>query len=220
MRTRNTIVAVLTACGLLATAPAAFAAGGPNGQGDPIIGNVVGTNAADRTVLGSDATACTATVQRGLGNGQYGPPVVHHYTIAGLLSLAHCPDLGVVLTRRADPIADLAVTWFATPPEISNSVYVLRHLAVLTSSAAEAFPSYVGSRDFNGDKRGDLWESTDQSEHFTTLLRQGRGFVAGPAEFFSSDPLPPVAFGRLDNTAGIDIAAGFRSAHRDQLGLL
>ncbi|HTZ44850.1 MAG TPA: hypothetical protein VMB79_13385 [Jatrophihabitans sp.] len=220
MRVRNAIIAVISACGLLAAMPAAFADGsGPNGRGDPIIGNVIGSPVPDRTTLGFDATACTATVERGLGHGHYAKPVVHHYTIPGLASLSRCPDMGVAVQRRYSAAADLAVTWFIAPPEVTNSIYVLRHFAVLSSSVGGDFPSYVGSQDFNGDRFGDIWESTDQDEQFTTMLRQGKGFVAGPASFYNISTLPALAFGRLDNTPGTDIAAGYISPHRDQQGL-
>ena len=181
--------------------------------------SVVLGNSSTLTWSSTNATACTATVQPGLGQGRYGAPVVHHYTIAGLTDPTQCPDMGVALSRPFSSIDDLAVTWFVTPPQLANSVYVLRNFIVLTSSSGEQLPSYVGSQDFNGDGRGDLWESTDQDEQFTTLLRQGTGFVPGPATFYTIQALPPLAFGHLDNTPGTDLVAAFNSPDRDQPGL-
>lgn len=217
MRKRNAVIAAIAAFGLLAIAPSAFADSG-NGRHDPIIGNVTGNYQADRTTLGSDSTGCTATVERGLGHGHYAAPVVHHYTIAGLSSPALCPDMGTTVERRWTAVDDLVVTWFNQPPGVS-SVYVLRNFHVLSGSDGEQFPSFVGSQDFNGDGRGDVWTTSDQDEQFSTLLRSGSGFVTGPASFYTVQANPSLAFGRLDNRAGTDIAAGYISPRRDQAGL-
>jgi len=205
-------------CALFLAAPAASATTG-NARHDPIIGNVAGSWIPDRTTLGYDASGCTASVERGLGHGRYAKAVVHHYTIAGLPSFAQCPDLGVAVHRRWTARDDLAVTWFSQPPGITEPLVVLRNFVPLSASAGNGYPSYVGTQDFNGDGRGDIWESTDQDASFTTYLRDGSGFSQGPAMFFNDTPQPSLAFGRLDNKRGTDIAAGYLSSHRDQPGL-
>lgn len=217
MKTRNVMTAAVAAGALLTITPAAFAAG--NGRNDPILGNVTGSSISDRTTLGYDDTSCTATVERGLGHGNYAAPVVHHYSVPGLQSTRQCPDMGVTIKRRWSATDDLAVTFFDKPISASSAVYVLRNFQVRSGSEAGSFPSFVGSEDFNGDGRGDLWESTDQQQSFTTLIRDGRGFVPGAASFINSTSNPSVAFGKLDNKAGTDIAAGYVSLDRDQNGL-
>lgn len=220
MKTRTLACAAAAALAVFTLAPSAFAADTGNGRNQPIIGNVVGDNTPDRTTLGYDSTGCTATVERGLGHGHYAAPVVHHYTVTGVTDPALCPDMGATVQRRATPIDDLVVTWFVLRPGITTPLVLLRHFHVLSASTAGGeFPSYVGSQDFNGDRRGDLWESTDEDANFTTYLRSGSGFVPGPASFFNDTTLPSLAFGKLDRNPGTDIAAGYLSSHRDQAGL-
>ena len=42
----------------------------------------------------------------------------------------------------------LVVTWFNAPGGPAQNVYVLRHVAVLSGSAADAFPSVIGHLGF------------------------------------------------------------------------
>jgi hypothetical protein len=200
--------------------PSAVGASPPGGNSanQPIYGNIVGSPARDRATLGFDGTSCAVTVEAGLGGGRFGAAVVHEYTIPGLTNRADCPDMGVAVRRHHARVDDLVVTWFNAPSGPAQNVYVLRHISVLSGSAADAFPSIIGSQDFNGDRRGDIWESTDLFDGFTTFLRQGDGFVRGPASFENQTPLPSLAFGHLDDTPGTDIAAGYVARH-DQPGL-
>jgi hypothetical protein len=218
MRLRRTAIFATTVLTVLGCAPAAFADTG-NARNAPIIGDVTGDHINDRSVLGKDATGCTVTVEPGKARGGYGAAVIHHYLIPGSTVPTYCPDMGVAVYRSAKTASDLAVTWFSGPIGGASNAYVLRNFTVLSGAAGQSTPSYVGTADFDGDGHGDLWESSDESSSFETFIRHGKTFEAGPASFFSIQPLPSFVLGDLDRKRGTDIAAGYLSPMTDQVGL-
>ncbi|SOD70455.1 hypothetical protein SAMN05892883_0153 [Jatrophihabitans sp. GAS493] len=191
-----------------------------DGRNQPFLGNVTGGARPDRITLGSDANGCTVTVEKGRANGTFAPPVVHEYTIPGLAAGGICPDMGVAVARKHSATDDIVVTWFDGPyPSTLNHSYALGGFHVLSAAGpTEWMPSVIGSQDFNGDGRGDLWESTDQGEGFQTFLRSGATFVAGPIHFANDHPGVPVNFGNLDGKRGTDIATSYAFSHGPQPG--
>ncbi|GIG89328.1 FG-GAP-like repeat-containing protein [Plantactinospora endophytica] len=196
------VVAAATAATVGLAAPPARA----GWQDEPIIADVNGDGRPDRNTLGTlpGTTSCAVRVELGLPAGGYGPARSYAY----LPSTAYCPDMGVGVNLDADAANELAVTWFAgPPPSVGSTLLVLDSFAVSGGFDTIDQPSYIGTADFNGDGRQDVYEWTDQGAGFRTYLNTGTGSLTpGPVRYCSGRPQYQLADFDADGAMDVTIA--------------
>ncbi|GAB3962694.1 FG-GAP-like repeat-containing protein [Plantactinospora veratri] len=187
-----TVVIVLVASlGIAGPAPAPTWAGG---RGEQIFGDVDGDGFGDRVTLGLvQPDLCSVIVERGTASGDYRLPVAYVYLRPGGSGMGtRCPELGVAVDLDTDRREELVVAWFAGPPPT-----VPYNLMVLNESFQPSFglvsaifaPFYLGSADFNGDGREDVYSITDQGQGIETYLNLGNGRLTHGPEQWCARPL-------------------------------
>ncbi|MDG4828822.1 Ig-like domain-containing protein [Solwaraspora sp. WMMD1047] len=179
----TTASTVLIAATAVVLGPAAAVAGG---RGDPIHGDVDGDGLPDRVYLGViQPDLCSVIVEYGLPDGGYRNPRAYGYLKPGGTGIAtRCPDLGVALDLDWDGVDSLVLGWFPGPPATppGNLIILGRDFMPAGSLPAAIFqPTMLGTDDFNGDGRLDVYAVTDQGEGFETHLNLGDGrLTPGP----------------------------------------
>ncbi|MBF9133467.1 VCBS repeat-containing protein [Plantactinospora sp. S1510] len=199
-------IAMVTAAVTIATVGAAAPAARAGWQDEPIIADVNGDGLADRNILGlvPGTSDCTVLVELGRPGGGYATARSYPY----LSSAVYCPDMGVGLNFDSDAPAELALTWFSgPPPSVSSTLLVLDDFAVSGGFDTIFQPSYIGTADFNGDGRQDIYEWTDQGNGFTTYLNTGTGTLTpGPLRYCSGRPQYELADFDRDGAMDVTIA--------------
>ncbi|MFY1687623.1 Ig-like domain-containing protein [Plantactinospora sp. WMMB782] len=185
------------------TAPPALA-GWPD---EPIVADVNGDGRPDRNMLGAapGTSGCVVRVELGRPGGGYGPAQSYPY----LSSAEYCPDMGVGLDLDSDAADELVVTWFAgPPPSIDDTLLLLDGFRVIHGFRTIWQPSYIGTADFNGDGRQDVYEWTDQGDGFATYLATTGGtLVPGPVRYCSGRPQYQLA--DFDADGAMDVAIAY-----------
>ncbi|MDG4789589.1 Ig-like domain-containing protein [Micromonospora sp. WMMD1102] len=199
---RITFVAIaVTAATVGLAAPAAWA----GWQHEPIVADVNGDGRADRNTLGTlpGTSDCAVRVELGRPGG-YGPARSYRY----LTAAPDCPDMGVGLDLDGDAANELAVTWFSGPPPgIDHTLLVLDDFAVSAGFDTITQPSYIGTADFDGDGRQDIYQWDDQGSGFSTYLNTGAGaLVPGPVRYCSGRPQYQLADFDADGAMDVTIA--------------
>ncbi|MEO3741914.1 Ig-like domain-containing protein [Plantactinospora sp. B5E13] len=199
-----TMAVTMAAVGVVGLGALPASAGGP---GEPIIADVNGDGRPDRAVLDLVVTAasnCRVAVSLGLSGGGYGTPQTYTYLTLPA-DEPNCPDMGVGVNLDADVPAELAVAWFAGPPTtVSNTLLVLDNFRVAHGFNTIYQPSYLGTADFDGDQREDIYQWTDQGEGFATYLATTTGtLVPGPVRYCAGPHTPELA--DFDQNAAMDV---------------
>lgn len=207
MRLLAGATALAATIGLGTGAASAHPAGGAvspisgNGRHDALYGDVTQDGIPDRVMLGGadpigDTSRCTLLVEPGLAAGGYGPAETHHYDGTSARLTGYCPDMGVVL-----PDGRIVVAGFLG----GDGLIVLSDFQRVGSYPTNTMPSFIGTEDFNGDGRADVWESTDQQDILTTYVRAADGsFTPGPLAIraFTSG-----YFAEMEGRPGRDVVA-------------
>jgi hypothetical protein len=170
---------------VLTAAPAVATASGA--QGEPLLGDLNNDRIIDRVAL-SDAPPehCAVHVELGLPQGGFQTSQTHTYPRpGGVDGVSYCPDMGVVVDLGGDGTVELVLAWFdGRPPGVDTDLLVLRDFTPVAGFEAIYQPSNIRVADFNGDRRQDVYEWTDQGEGFVSYLNTAEGRLEpGPVRF-------------------------------------
>ncbi|GAA3748275.1 hypothetical protein GCM10022225_35310 [Plantactinospora mayteni] len=181
------VVVVLVALGGVAgpTPTPAWAAG----RGEQVLGDVNGDGFTDRITLGLvQPDLCSVIVEYGTSSGDYRLPVAFVYLRPGGSGTGtRCPELGVAVDLNGDRREELVVAWYpGPPPTVPYNLMVLDNSFQPSSGLVSAIfaPYHLGTADFDGDGREDVYSVTDQGQGIETYLNPGTGsLVQGPEEW-------------------------------------
>ncbi|WP_422773437.1 FG-GAP-like repeat-containing protein [Plantactinospora sp. WMMC1484] len=186
-RTALVVVMVIVAAtgGAVARAPLAWA----GGRGEQVLGDVNGDGFTDRITLGLvQPDFCSVIVEYGTASGDYRLPVAFVYLRPGGTGIGtRCPELGVAADLNGDGREELVVAWYPGPPPTVpyNLMYLDNSFRPASGLHSAIFaPYHLGTADFNGDGREDVYAVTDQGQGIETYLNQGNGTLAqGPTQW-------------------------------------
>lgn len=190
MRTGRTVavaaLAVLTTIGGVTSVAQAA------GVGEAITGDVNADGIDDLIFLGMvSPDQCSVIVQYGQPDSSFRPPVAYTYLRPGGAEVV-CPDVGVAVTLNGGRREDLVIGWSnGPPPSISYNLLVLDGDFRPSFGLTEAItrPKYMGTADFNGDGRMDVYSVTDEGQGYETYYSLGDGTLTVGPERFCSGPL-------------------------------
>ncbi|MGI5147805.1 FG-GAP-like repeat-containing protein [Plantactinospora sp. CA-294935] len=192
-RTAMVVVMVVVAAvgGVVGAAPSpAWAAG----RGEQVLGDVNGDGFTDLVTLGLvQPDYCSVIVEYGTASGDYRPPVAYVYLRPGGSGMGtRCPELGVAVDLDADRSEELVVAWYpGPPPTVPYNLMVLNTAFQPSFGLVQAVfaPYYLGTADFNGDGREDVYSVTDQGQGIETYLNLGDGTLTHGPERWCARPL-------------------------------
>lgn len=205
-RVATVAVLAMGVTGILPAGPAWSA-----GAGEPFYGDLDRDGRIDRvTLVAAPANGCPVRVERGRAGGGYRPARTYYYPEPGEGGIGGCADMGVVVDLGGDGRVELVVAWFAgRPPGVDVDLLVLRNFTPAGGFTAIFQPSFIGTADFNGDGRLDVYEWTDQGEGFRSFLNMPDGrLVPGPVRwcFFN---LPDVEIADFQRNGRADVAIAY-----------
>ncbi|MFY1672975.1 FG-GAP-like repeat-containing protein [Plantactinospora sp. WMMB334] len=180
------IVVVAATGGGVAWAPPLAWAGG---RGEQVFGDVNGDGFTDRVTLGLvQPDFCSVIVEHGTASGGYRLPVASVYLRPGGTGIGtRCPELGVAVDLNGDRREELVVAWYPGPPPTVpyNLMYLDNSFRPASGLLSAIFaPYHLGTDDFDGDGREDVYAITDQGQGIETYLNQGNGtLVQGPTQW-------------------------------------
>lgn len=182
----------------------------PAGRDQPLYGDLNGDGLIDRVTLAvAPPASCAVRVERGRPGGGYRATQTYLYPEPGGGAIGACPDLGVIVDLGGDRRVELVLAWFAgRPPGVDTDLLVLRDFTPAGGFTAVFQPSRIGTAEFNGDGRLDLYEWTDQGEGFRTYLNTPEGaLVPGPVRWcFINSPGVAIADFHRNGRADVVIA--------------
>ncbi|MEE6306421.1 Ig-like domain-containing protein [Plantactinospora veratri] len=168
---------VLTLATTVTTAPPAQAAR----PGEPFYGDVNDDGHRDRLAAYTGAAGnrgCFVSVAYGRPGGGYLPPVGHRYIETGAIGPHNCPDMGTVVDLRGDSRPELLLAF-----SDNNNVTPLRDVLLLDQDfrfvydrqIGGGFHWLIGTADFNGDGREDVYVQGSECAGFARLISDGAG---------------------------------------------
>lgn len=181
------------------------------GSGEPFYGDLDRDGHADRVTLAPvPANGCPVRVERGRPGGGYHSPRTYYYPEPGEAGIGGCADMGVVVDLGGDGRVELVLAWFAGRPEgVDADLLMLRDFTPAGGFTAIFQPSFLGTADFDGDGRLDLYEWTDQGEGFRSYLNMPDGqLVPGPVRwcFFN---VPQITVADFHPNGRADVALAY-----------
>ncbi|MBE1488283.1 FG-GAP repeat domain-containing protein [Plantactinospora soyae] len=129
----------------------------------------------------SDHQQCAISVQWG-GTGAVEE---HPYLPPGAqVPVSHCPDMGVAVDLGGNGSTELIVGSFhGGPVGAQGSIFVLRNFVPEVLESSEIQLNEIGTADFNGDRRTDVFWWTNQGAGFVTYLNTAAGQLSyGPIQ--------------------------------------
>lgn len=205
---RIAIAAVLATSGAATVAIQPATAGRP---GRSFYGDLNHDGLPDRVTLAvAPPDRCAVRVERRRPGGGYRTPRTYDYPEPGGGGFGACPDLGVVVDLGGDGRVELVLGWFAgRPPGADHDLLVLRGFAPAGGFPAVFQPSFLGTAEFDGDDRTDVYEWTDQGEGFRSYLNGPDGrLVPGPVQWCFLGP-PQVELADFQHNRRADVAIAY-----------
>ncbi|WP_422769930.1 FG-GAP repeat domain-containing protein [Plantactinospora sp. WMMC1484] len=207
-RKRLAALAAAALLGSLTVVPAARA-GGP---GDPMWADLDGDRRLERIFpdWSRDGRQCAITIQWG-GSGQveqrpYLPP-------GARVPVSHCPDMGVAVDLGGNGSVELVVGSFdGTPVGAQGSIFVLRDFVPEVLARGNIQLVGMGTADFDGDRRTDVFWWTDQGAGFGTYLNTAAGhLVPGPIQQDQGE-INSHWVADFDGNGAMDVVVAFHTA--------